>query len=123
MASAAGAGAAAQAAWAANWQSVGPYGGSVFRLARCAAEPAVVYTLTQGGVYRSSGGGRTSRDTNRTLSAADYFDLAADPDDPNSASVIDRPTGRQATQVPDRVDRACARGSDRRSSRAAAWRR
>ncbi|HEV3074438.1 MAG TPA: hypothetical protein VHB47_08485 [Thermoanaerobaculia bacterium] len=39
------AGAAGQAAWAADWQSIGPYGGYVFRLARCAAEPAVVYAL------------------------------------------------------------------------------
>jgi photosystem II stability/assembly factor-like uncharacterized protein len=65
------AGAAAQAAWAANWQSIGPYGGSV---------------------YRSGDGGRTWRDTNRTLPAADYFDLAADPDDPSSAWVIDSDT-------------------------------
>ena len=36
------AGAAAQAAWAANWQSIGPYGGYVFRLARCAAEPRII---------------------------------------------------------------------------------
>ncbi len=76
------AGAAAKAAWAANWQSIGPYGGYVFRLARCAAEPAVVYALLfKGGVYRSGDGGRTWRDTNRTLPAADYFDLAADPDE------------------------------------------
>jgi hypothetical protein len=34
------------------------------------------------GVYRSGDGGRTWRDTNRTLPAADYFDLAADPDEP-----------------------------------------
>jgi photosystem II stability/assembly factor-like uncharacterized protein len=93
------AGAVAQAAWAANWQSIGPYGGSVFRLARCAAEPAVVYALLyQGGVYRSGDGGRMWRDTSRTLPAADYFDLAADPDDPGSAWVIDR-----ATQGPTRL--------------------
>ena len=87
------AGAATQAARAANWQSIGPYGGSVFRLARCAAEPAVVYALlAQGGVYRSGDGGRTWHDINHTLPAADYFDLAADPDDPGSAWVIDRST-------------------------------
>ena len=81
-----------QPGWAASlrWQSIGPYGGNVRKLVRCADDPAVIYALLfGGGVDRSGDGGATWRDANAELPAASYADLDVDPGDPDSAWVID----------------------------------
>jgi photosystem II stability/assembly factor-like uncharacterized protein len=74
-----------QPAWAADWRLVGPYGGYIAELERCAASPEVVYArIFSGGVYRSSDGGATWSDANGELPAINFFDLVVDPSNPNS---------------------------------------